>query len=290
MTKTQTPTRVRRAAGLTLAAALLGLAGSSPSASAADTLTVMTFNTWHGGSQVSDGINKIAQQITAADADVVALQESEGDSTKQIAAKLGWHATDTGTDVDIISRLPFEGEDWTDGGAGTVAVKIKGVWIYSAHLDYTKYGPYNACFDNDSYETIYADEANRKKQAQEILDWSGTSPAIVAGDLNTPSHLDWTADTKAAHCNSVVEWPATKVFSDAGYNDSYRKAHPDEAGTPGNTWSPVVKENEGRPEPQDRIDFILYRGGAVDTTGSRTWGGGSGWPSDHLAVVSTFSL
>ncbi|MGW8952231.1 endonuclease/exonuclease/phosphatase family protein [Streptomyces sp. NPDC055709] len=284
----------RRAAGLALAAALaLGVAGpapAAPAAPAADTLTVMSFNTWHGGTQVTDGVNKIAGEITRAGADVVSLQEYSGDSTRQIAAKLGWYATDTGTHLDIISRLPFEGEDWTSSGNGTVAVKIKGIWIYSAHLDYTKYGPYNACFDNDSYETIYADEANRKKQAQEILSWAGSSPAIVAGDLNTPSHLDWTADTKAVHCNSVVQWPATKVFADAGYWDAYREVNPDEAAVPGNTWSPVVKSNQGRAEPQDRIDFILYRGGSLDATSARTWGGGSNWPSDHLAVVATFNL
>ncbi|MFC5804971.1 endonuclease/exonuclease/phosphatase family protein [Streptomyces formicae] len=270
--------------------ALAAPATAAPAAPAADTLTVMSFNTWHGGAQVSDGINKIAQQITSAGADVVSLQEYSTDSTKKIAAKLGWYYTDTGTHVDIVSRLPFEGEDWTSTGNGVVAVKIKGIWIYSAHLSYTQYGPYNACFDNDSYETIYADEATRRKQAQEILSWAGSSPAIIAGDLNSPSHLDWTADTKSVHCNSVVAWPATKVFADAGYWDSYREVNPNEAATPGNTWSPVVKQNAGRPEPQDRIDFILYRGGSLDATSSRTWGGGSGWPSDHLAVVSRFTL
>ncbi|MFI1965321.1 endonuclease/exonuclease/phosphatase family protein [Streptomyces pathocidini] len=285
--------RIRsRVAGLALATGLtLGVAGPAPTASAADTLTVMSLNTWLGGTKVTDGVNKIAAEITKAGADVVSLQEYSADSTQKIAAKLGWYATDTGTDVDIVSRLPFEGEDWTAGGGGTVAVKIKGVWIYSVHLDYTKYGPYNACFDNDSYATIYADEANRKKQAQEILNWAGSSPAIIAGDFNTPSHLDWTADTQAVHCNSVVQWPATKIFADAGYSDAYRKVNPDEATVPGNTWSPVVKTNQGRPEPQDRIDLILYRGGpTLNVTSARTWGGGSNWPSDHLAVVAKFNL
>ncbi|MFD5396324.1 hypothetical protein ACFWJW_19145 [Streptomyces sp. NPDC127097] len=53
-------------------------------------------------------------------------------------------------------------------GAEAIAAKIQGVWVYSIHLDYTKYGPYNACFDQDSYQQIYADEASRKAQAQDI--------------------------------------------------------------------------------------------------------------------------
>ncbi|MFJ2766301.1 endonuclease/exonuclease/phosphatase family protein [Streptomyces sp. NPDC087300] len=284
---------------LTMATAAFALVAASPasasasaslaSAPSAQTLKVMTFNTWHGGSQVPDGINKIATAITDSGADVVALQENDGDSAQRIADKLGWYTTATGTHVDIVSRHPIDQEDWTGTGNGVVAAKIKGFWIYSAHLDYTKYGPYNACWDNDSYETIYADEANRGKQAADIVKWAGSSPAIVAGDFNSPSHLDWTQDTKAAHCNSVVTWPTTKAFADGGYWDSYREVNPDEAARPGNTWSPVVKETDGKPEPQDRIDFIQYKGSTLDAVSSTTVGGGSNWPSDHLAVMTTFT-
>ncbi|MEU3625423.1 hypothetical protein [Amycolatopsis coloradensis] len=50
----------------------------------------------------------------------------------------------------------------------------------------------------------------------------------------------------------------------------------------------MVKDNQGRPEPQDRIDFVFYRGGTPES--SRTFGGGTGWPSDHLAVLSSFTV
>ncbi|MER5950339.1 endonuclease/exonuclease/phosphatase family protein [Streptomyces sp. NPDC001904] len=264
-------------------------ASSTLKSAATGTLKVMSFNTWNGGAHVDDGIDRIASAITAAGADVVALQESNGDVAQQVADALGWHTTATGTHVDIVSRYPLEKTDWSNTGNGIAAAKIKGFWIYSVHLNYTKYGPYNVCWDNDSYDTIYADEALRGQQAKEAVSWAGSGPAIVAGDFNSPSHLDWTAKTKAEHCDSVVEWPATKAFWDGGYWDSYRQVHRDEAAEPGNTWSPVVKTTDGRAEPQDRIDFIQYKGSTLDATASTTVGGGAGWPSDHLAVLTTFT-
>ncbi|MEU3743260.1 endonuclease/exonuclease/phosphatase family protein [Streptomyces sp. NPDC032198] len=282
--------RVAAIGAAVLAVLVASPASATPTpAPSHQTLKVMTFNTWHGGNRVPDGINKIASAITSSGADVVALQENDGNSAQRIADKLGWYTTATATHVDIVSRYPIEKQDWTGGGNGVIAAKIKGFWIYSAHLSYTKYGPYNACWDNDSYETIYADETDRAQQATELVKWAGSSPAIIAGDMNSPSHLDWTQKTKAIHCNSVVTWPATKAFADAGYWDSFREVHPDEAAQPGDTWSPVVKSTDGKTEPQDRIDFIQYKGSTLDAINSTTIGGGPNWPSDHLAVMTTFT-
>ncbi|MFJ9853181.1 endonuclease/exonuclease/phosphatase family protein [Streptomyces sp. NPDC101150] len=276
--------------------AVAGKAGTGEDSSA-QSLKVMSLNTWHGGAKVSDGISKIARQVKSSGADVVALQESSSPVAKEIAGKLGWkYYTASGTDVDVVSKTPIEKTDSfskESSGAKAIAAKIRGVWVYSIHLDYTKYGPYNACFDKDSYQQIYADEASRKAQAQDIAQWTGSAPAIVAGDFNTPSHLDWTEATKAKHCNSAVEWPATKAFADKGFKDSYRELHPSPAKVPGNTWSPVTKKNsdyDNRPEPQDRIDFILHKGGSLKPATSTTFGGGTDWPSDHLAVLTTFRL
>ncbi|WP_256104436.1 endonuclease/exonuclease/phosphatase family protein [Streptomyces sp. ODS05-4] len=290
----RTPARTALAAATALATLtavmLMPSAAAAPAApAAAGRLTVMSFNTWHGGGQVADGFTKTVDAIRGSGADVVALQESNGDVARRIADRLGWYTTATGTHVDIVSRFPIEQEDWTGTGNGVVAARIKGFWIYSTHFDYTKYGPYNACWDDDSYAAIHADEANRAKQAEETVKWAGSGPAIMAGDFNSPSHLDWTEDTRAAHCASVVQWPTTKAFGDAGYRDSFRELHPDEAAVPGDTWSPVVKSTGGRKEPQDRIDFILYKGSTLKAVGSRTVGGGRDWPSDHLAVLTTFT-
>ncbi|PRH80963.1 hypothetical protein C6N75_01410 [Streptomyces solincola] len=41
--------------------------------------------------------------------------------------------------------------------------------------------------------------------------------------------------------------------------------------------------------PQDRIDFVLYKGSTLKAVGSRTVGGGRDRPLDHLAVLTTFT-
>jgi endonuclease/exonuclease/phosphatase family metal-dependent hydrolase len=285
--------RVILALGAAFALSAAATVATASTAEADQTLTVMSLNTWHGGSQVTDGVNTTFREIDASGADVVALQETDSAVTKRLAEKLGWdHYTQSGSRVNIISSQPIEKVDSMSSLA--VAARIKGVWVYSIHLGYTKYGPYNACFDNDSYETIYADETERKEQAEAIVEWAGSSPAIIAGDLNSPSHMDWTEKTKKKHCDSVVEWPATKAFANGGYWDSYREVNPDESASPGDTWSPKFATNSDhgdRPEPQDRIDLVLYKGGSLDATSSKVYGGDKeNWPSDHRAVITEFNL
>ncbi|AUI59488.1 endonuclease/exonuclease/phosphatase family protein [Amycolatopsis sp. BJA-103] len=280
----------RRLAGV-LAVLLLTMAGTAAPASAATNLTVLSFNIWLQGSH--GGIGSVVNQIRASGANVVALSETGGGATEAIADALGWQHTEPGWDIDVISALPIQDTDWkswNDTGARAITAKIAGVWVYSIHLDYTKYGPYNACFDKDGVSTILADETNRRRQAEQIAEWTGSSPGIVAGDLNSPSHQDWTAAAKSRHCGYEVAWPTTKAFTARGFTDSYRKLRPDPVADPGDTWSPVVKDNQGRPEPQDRIDFVFYRGGSITPKSTRTFGGGSGWPSDHLAVLSAFTV
>jgi len=274
---------VLRMVGGVLAAVVVAGSTAAATASAATTLRVLSFNIWQQGSH--GGIDAVVTEIRAAGANVVALQETGGSATTDIANALGWQHTDPGWDIDVISALPIEAQDWAswnDTGAKSIAAKIAGVWVYSVHLDYTKYGPYNACNDQDSVETILADESNRTRQAEQITEWTASSPAILAGDFNSPSHLDWTAATASTHCGYTIDWPTTKAFEAGGFADSFRTAHPDPVADPGTTWSPEYPP----PEPQDRIDYVLYRG--VPTTGSATVGGG-GWPSDHLSVVSDFT-
>ncbi|MGX1773687.1 endonuclease/exonuclease/phosphatase family protein [Nocardia brasiliensis] len=293
--------------GLSLLASL-GLIGgllvvpATTAHSAPSQLRVLTLNTWLGGTRVDDGLNKIVRLIRDSGADVVALQEKSGfgDSMKAIADGLGWNYTASKTDVDVASALPIEAiENTTLAGANTAGAKINGIWIYSTHLDYLDYGPYNACFDHDSTETILADESQRAKQADAIQNWAQSySPQILMGDFNTPSHLDWTAATKESHCGYAVEWPATKILQDARWTDTYRAVNPDPVAAPGLTWVPPYTTNsdyENKPEPQDRIDFIFTKNPAdsattISATAATTLGATPDWPSDHHAVLSTISI
>jgi endonuclease/exonuclease/phosphatase family metal-dependent hydrolase len=64
---------------------------------------------------------------------------------------------------------------------------------------------------------------------------SSDEPVIVAGDFNTPSHLDWTTSTKDMHCGWQYDWPTTKLLTDeASMIDSFRAVHPDPKLEPGN--------------------------------------------------------
>ena len=120
------------------------------------------------------------------------------------------------------------------------------------------------------------------------------------------------------HGGWTFEWPASKVLADMGFKDSFRELYPDPVkepgslgllpfnlkGSSGHTWSTVNKFNAEWdykiPEPQDRIDFILYQGNARPvksfiycgheplTPLPHQWN--NDYPSDHYAVVTEFEL
>ncbi|NLU67352.1 endonuclease/exonuclease/phosphatase family protein [Streptomyces sp. HNM0574] len=313
-------------------AAVLVLAASTVSATsasaaperqprgAAGELTVMSLNTWHAGGQVEDGVTKLARVVEEQDADIVGLQESTREATEALAEKLGWHHYQPAADRGFVSRFPVTGGKTQLEGAVGARVRIdektgQEVEFYSAHLGYTPYGPYDACFDGMSVERIMEreKESGRTPQAQEIarelapkVERADRTPVLLVGDFNTPSHLDWKQGKRDAGCayDKPVEWPATKAVEDAGLKDSFREAHPDPAAEPGHTWSPVAPEKNadygGRAEPQDRIDFVDYAGSKLTVKDSRAVVTGdparmpdhasNSWPTDHAAVVTTFAV
>lgn len=89
---------------------------------------------------------------------------------------------------------------------------------------------------------------------------------IYAGDLNQPSHLDWTEETKniRGHGGLVVPWSVSFYLSANGFHDAYRVVYPDPVKNPGFTW-PVLNKDAKKvtswaPEAdeRDRIDFVYY--------------------------------
>lgn len=285
---------------------------------AASELRVMTMNMWHGGSQVDDGLAKQVAVIKEHRPDVVGMQETSGHSAKDLAQALGWEHWQSDSDLGVISRFPITGEAQTSKAAAGVRIRIdeksgQEVELWTAHLGYTPYGPYDACFDKMPVEEIFEREAQsgRTPQAEAIakdleskIGDADETPVLLVGDFNTPSHLDWTEDTKDSHCGyGQTDWPVTKIFEEAGLKDSFREANPDPAAVPGNTWSPVYPKNEGstgREEPQDRIDFINYAGDKLTVKDSTSFAdgtpkavpdhAGNAWPTDHAAVLTTFTV
>ncbi|MFJ5262727.1 HAD-IA family hydrolase [Streptomyces sp. NPDC088387] len=266
-------------------------------------LSVMSWNLWLGGSPVEDHRAKQVKAVLDTGVDVVGLQETAGTATRELAEALGWHHHTAGENLGIISRHPITARHGDPdvgfyGAAGARILVGPGLEIdvWTAHLHYTPYGPYESAFDGLAAPALIAHEEVRLAQMRETLRWIARSgddgvPVVLVGDFNCPSHLDW----------PDVRWPVTEAAEEAGLCDSYREAHPDPAEAPGHTWSPIHPLHEdagGRVEPQDRIDYVLHRG--LRTLDSRThvagtpraWPdvAGNDWPSDHAAVVTTFAL
>ncbi|KAF3903146.1 hypothetical protein ABW21_db0206904 [Orbilia brochopaga] len=231
----------------------------------------MTFNMWLGGSQVKDSHRKQIRFIVDTNVDVVA----------------------TGMRVAL------------DGDAAQVN-------FWSMHLEWTPYGPYDFCFGNMTVDQVLQREADSRRinQVMDVLKamdsqlaGANKAPVFLVGDANAPSHLDWTEALRGKNCGRAnIPWPTSVKPTEAGLIDSFRVANPDPAAVPGTTWSPLHPTNveggvTGKPEPQDRIDFIYYKGD-IKVLDSRTVVVGSpkefgqhkdnDWTTDHAAVLTTF--
>ena len=281
-------------------------------------LRVMSFNVWYGGEQVS--LAKVGEAIRAADADIVGLQEADG-NLAAIADAAGMPYVDPRR--RLLSRWPIfdsgEGER-TEPGASPYSVTGldrdaihawvmvrpgKVVAVANVHLSNEPSGTGLARRGRPLAEVLAAEAASRVAEATPLaalgrLAADGT-PVFLTGDFNTPSHHDWTEAVRRVRPEIpyAVAWPATRLLEDAGLRDSYRKAHPDPVRRPGFTWTPGTPHPiQPRSEGRDRIDYILSAG-RTETLSSMIVGepGGpdvdvavSPWPSDHRAVVSTFKV
>ncbi len=264
-------------------------------------LKVMVFNIWRSGVQLS--LAQVAAAIRAADPDVVALQEPEGNSRK-IADLLGWAYVDER--VHLISRYPLFMGRQDDVDFSYVELRHGAmVAVTNLHLPSDAYGPELVRDGKTVAEVLQGEIDNRMYMlepyaaAMPKVAASGI-PVILGGDFNSPSHLDWTeAMTKVRPAVKYpLAWPESKLMADSGFADSYRVVHADPTAKPGLTWTPGYPHPFVRPqETHDRIDYVYSIGAkAVD---SRIVGEVGGpdvdigvdpWPADHRAVVSTFEV
>jgi len=298
---------------------LAGAAAAAPAQAPAPVeLRVLTFNVWYGGEQVS--FASVAEAIRAADADIIGVQEPDGNLAR-LAEAAGYAYIDQRR--NIISRYPI-----FDSGAGVrtqpgpapygiAALDDDSVhaWVMirpgyvvavaNTHLPSDPYGP-EAVRDGGSVEEVIAiEETTRMPHARPLLALTHVPesvPLFLTGDFNTPSHLDWTAAMQRVRPDVIrypVVWPVTRMLMEAGFRDSYREAHPDPTRRLGYTWTAGMPAPYVRPrETLDRIDFVFARG-PIEVVRSQVLGepGGDGvdisispYPSDHRGVVSTFRV
>ena len=255
-------------------------------------LSVLVFNVEYGGSPATDAV------MADVDADVVGVLESYNRLPK-IAAAAGYPYYDVG--LQILSKYPILEPSGADGRYACIEVRPgEAVAMVNTHLDYVQDGP-NRLLRGVSVADVLTGERQVRLSTIRTLLPSARDlladgwPLLLTGDLNEPSHLDWTAATAAQHGGvGRVAWPVSEALTSAGLRDSYRVAHPDPATDPGNTWGHVAG-SQGSPR---RIDYA-YVGGPVDVVGSQVVGerGTPGvdlrypkWTSDHRAVLSRLSV
>ena len=303
------------------AAALTPLSSTTPAAAGDPVpirIRVMSFNIQYGASYST--IDAVVKAIERADADVVGLQEAFG-KTRKIARLLGWYASPR---LHMVSRFPIVHPDGSRV-AGSPGGRIpEGAWAYlllgdgavaaiaQTHTPWWPSGMYAMLQGEDEAEVL-AREQGKMDWTQPHLDAvagpiAAGVPTFFVGDLNTPSHLDWTqeaVDTLGWQPPTldppgerfVVEWPLTVAMQDAGFTDTYREANPDPIAEPGFTYCVRFFPACGRWDTWDRIDYV-YSAGPIGVVRSQVVGEGGPftdirsrpWPTDHRAVVSTVDV
>uniref|UniRef100_A0A0R3RMU1 Endo/exonuclease/phosphatase domain-containing protein n=1 Tax=Elaeophora elaphi TaxID=1147741 RepID=A0A0R3RMU1_9BILA len=200
---------------------MLFLDGSCQNVEKPVNLTIMTFNTWISGDNVLGGMLKIVKHIKLIDPDIVALQEvQDSDRLNYLIKELGdgWTGAITSysySDTAVLTKHELINQSFHQVTHGmSIKVKIENtnrtINIWNLHLDYRSYGPY-AAFNKmvTKITQIMAGEMvdgkGRFQNMRELLvddhfqaavANSSVEPLIVCGDFNSPSHLDWTNETR----------------------------------------------------------------------------------------------
>jgi endonuclease/exonuclease/phosphatase family metal-dependent hydrolase len=282
--------------------------GSSGSASPGKPmqLKVMVFNIEYGGTQIS--FKKTVEAVKAGGADIVGIEEGET-NIPRLAKAAGYPYYNTGS--MIIAKYPIIEPSGSKGAYAFIEVQTgKVVAISNVHLPSSPYGVYFASKGKPAADIVALEQRVRLPAIATQLELlpplaKQGIPVFVTGDFNSPSHLDWIEAMVGARpqIKEPIEWPVSKALIDAGFHDSWRDVYPDPVANPGLTWwaaRPKVSGdwNPKATSPQDRIDFV-YAAGPAKTTASEIVGEKGGpevsipvtpWPSDHRAVVSTFSV
>jgi len=273
-------------------------AASYPTHAPGEPLRVLAWNIWNGGREdgIDEGVERVVECIRDSGADIVAMQETYG-SGPRIADALGYHLYLRSSNLSIISRYPAIGHHdlfrpFNLGGATLALGAERTLKLFSLWLHYLPDFCNDVQRDEATPESlIEAEHETRASEMQTILEalqphLDDAEPLIVAGDFNSPSHLDWTQSASSLHCNMAVEWPVSAYMAKAGFTDAYRQVHPDPIAEPGHTWTPRNPNSW-----QDRIDYVYYRAAHLHALEAQVLNQHRvQWPSDHAAVLSTFTL
>ncbi|NWK56337.1 endonuclease/exonuclease/phosphatase family protein [Verrucomicrobiaceae bacterium N1E253] len=252
-----------------------------------DPLRVLVWNVWHGTNDVEQGPEKALALIKQSKADICLLQESYDINGERprfgpwAASQLKWnHWQSKSPHLCVLTRFTikktFFHHPWHAVGTELEDDHGRTLHALSIWLDYrSNIATYLKDHPDASDKDLLLSESSRSKrlkQCQEIIKFLESSsltklntPLLVGGDWNCPSHLDWTTQTTAAFkTRRPLQLPVSIAMHEAGFSDTYRSVHPNPVSHPGNTWSPLFRQDkEGNPLPMNRIDRLYYKSNAT---------------------------
>lgn len=268
-------------------------------------LKVLQWNIWHGGNHLGkDGRERIIDLIRRTHADVITIQEGYG-SQKMIADSLGYYLQTPSLkdNLALLSRYPLQkiGTQRTFFSNPAIVSLPEGqkVYVNDCWLRYA-YRPEYTCsvantgMNPDGWATedsILGLQDIRQILENDLRPHIGQEiPAIIGGDFNSGSHLDWTPRAASLHYGYTAEkLPISRYLIENGFKDSFRELHPDEMERGEGTFAAIFGHSQ-----TTRIDFLYYNGSKLRAISSkivRTMPEiDDVWPSDHAAVLTTFEL
>jgi exonuclease III len=280
-------------------------------------VTVMSYNIFRGGTMRDQPLFQTVKVIQEAKADIVGVQETRspgGVNAEKLAQLLGWNHHVSSRNQVIVTR--YEIVERLDGGIKVKLPSGHHAYIFNLHLPSNPYQPYQLLgikpkwhkhsdtpFIRTEAEAIAAAKEARGGEISALLRQIDSlpdedAPIFVVGDFNEPSHLDWTEKAAKSGRHPIqVAYPTSLEMAKAGFADAWRTVYPDEMKKPGYTWTPIMKANDPKTH-HDRIDFVYFRGKGVKLQKAKIVGENkthadivvSPYPSDHRAVVATFTL
>ena len=279
------------------------------------TLKVMTFNIggdewagWNtkpGSPRTAAPMADVERVIQKSGVDVVGVQEPFG-RMQQLADDLGpgWYASPR---LYILSKYPIIEPPGSDGIYGYLQIAPgQVVAVVDVHLPSAPNGLARLSRGQSKREVLQVERQTRLKTIRPILAkiqplLDSNVPIFFTGDFNSTSWRDWTRRVVRARPEDrfPVKWPVSLAMERAGFQDAYRQVYPDAVRDPGFSWPSNWLDHVYHPSHHTyRIDFI-WDAGPIHPVSITNYGdAGSAWtdhvvnpwPSDHRAVVGTFSV
>ncbi|MFI3294827.1 MAG: endonuclease/exonuclease/phosphatase family protein, partial [Rikenellaceae bacterium] len=214
---------------------------TTPKLEAPKELKVLSWNIWHAGHSEKypeKGCQGTLEILKESDADVILMIETYG-ASNQVADYLGYYHRLISSNLSIYSRYPITKTlTFTDSistfNFGGVEIDVNGqtMRVFDTWLHYIP-STTKTPVDSTAQQIIAWETAgSRDNEIRTILNTiapylaqADSIPVIMGGDFNSHSHLDWTEAAKDLnnHGGKVVEWPVSKMMTDAGFKDSFRE-------------------------------------------------------------------